>query len=102
MKCGGMISPLASLTKPESIGCWISAWTSVVSPLEVARTRIVDAITILLHSSWRMILSENRLAPAGSSPRPSFSGQCASAAAAADGDLDFLGCAVELAAGFHD
>src|SRR5919206_4568474 len=77
MKCGGMISPLASLTKPESIGCWISVWTSVVSPLEIARTRMVDAIRIL----------------------PKNAG---SAAAAADGHFDFLVCAVELAAGFHD
>src|SRR6202022_1516102 len=77
MKCGGMISPLASLTKPESIGCWISAWTSVVSPLKVARTRMVDAIRILL---WN----------------------AGSAAAAADGHFDFLGRAVKLAAGFHD
>src|SRR5229473_2691270 len=70
-----MISPLASLTKPESIGCWISACTSVVSPDEVARTRMVDAILLSL---------------------------CL-AAAAADGDFDFLGSAVKLAAGFdHD
>src|SRR6478735_7241225 len=72
MKCGGMVSPLASLTKPESIGCWISACTSVMSPLAVARTRMLDAIVSLL------------------------------AAAAADGDLHFLGRAVELAVGFHD
>src|SRR3954454_17911467 len=72
MKCGGMISPLASLTKPESIGCWISACTSVLSPSDVARTRMVDAMIILL-----------RLA-----------------AAAADRHLDFLVGAVELAAGF--
>src|SRR6266478_829471 len=77
MKCGGMISPLASLTKPESIGCWTRAWTSVVSPLEVARTRMVDAIRI-----------------------PSLN--AASAAAAANGNFDFLGRAVELATGFHD
>src|SRR3954452_2578481 len=75
MKCGGISSPLVSLTKPESIGCWISACTSVVSPLDVARTRMVDAM--------------------GFSLQPS-------AAAAADRDLDFLDCAVELAAGFHD
>src|SRR3982074_2358695 len=31
-----------------------------------------------------------------------FFGSCASAAAAADGHFDFLGCAVELAAGFHN
>src|SRR3981189_2330338 len=74
MKCGGMVSPLASLMKPESIGCWISACTSVVSPLKVARTRMVDAI---------------------------FYDPCL-AAAAADGDFDFLGGAVELAAGFDD
>src|SRR5215218_5871217 len=78
MKCGGISSPLASLTKPESIGCWISACTSVVSPDEVARTRMVEAIRILF------------VAPL--------------TAAAADGDFDFLGGAVELAAGFdhHD
>src|SRR4029079_11363725 len=75
MKCGGMISPLASLTKPESIGCWISACTSVVSPLDVARTRMVDAIVL---------------------------SSCPLAAATADGDLDFLVGAVELAARFHD
>src|SRR3982074_2250503 len=74
MKCGGINSPLASLTKPESIGCWIKACTSVVSPLDVARARMVDAMRNLLISS---------------------------AAAAADGDFDFLSCAVELAAGFH-
>src|SRR4029453_10730188 len=67
-----MISPLASLTKPESMGCWISACTSVMSPLDVARTRMLDAMSISL------------------------------AAAAADGDFDFLGRAVELAVGFHD
>src|SRR5712664_2466094 len=31
-----------------------------------------------------------------------FFGSCASAAAAADGHFDFLGCAVELASGFHN
>src|SRR5262245_27286513 len=76
MKCAGMSSPLASLMNPESIGCWISACTSVVSPLEVARTRMVDAICILLRAR--------------------------SAAATADGDFDFLVGAVKLAAGFHD
>src|ERR1700721_1284043 len=76
MKCGGIVSPLASFTKPESIGCWISTWTSVVSPPEIARTRMVDAIRMLLY--------------------------CASAAAAADGYLDFLDGAIKLAAGFHD
>src|SRR5438270_3584872 len=80
MKCGGMISPLASLTKPESIGCWTKACTSVMSTFEVARTRMVDAILISLFY-WRMF----RLP-----------------AAAADGDFDFLGGAVELAAGLHD
>src|ERR1700722_6911902 len=78
MKCGGMISPLASLTKPESIGCWISTWTSVVSPLEIARTRMVDAIGMLLVNA------------------------AASAAATADSYLDFLGGAIKFAAGFHD
>src|SRR6478609_5527336 len=73
MKCGGMISPLASLTKPESIGCWISACTSVMSPLDVARTRMLDAIGPILL-----------------------------AAAAADGDLYFLGRAVELAVSLDD
>src|SRR5438128_1638424 len=73
MKCGGISSPLASLTKPESIGCWINACTSVVSPLDVARIRMVDAIEFSLES----------------------------AAAAADGDLDFLGRAIKLAASFH-
>src|ERR1044072_5031080 len=73
MKCGGTSSPLASLTKPESIGCWIKACTSVVSPLDVARVRMVDAMRNLLSS----------------------------AAAAADGDFDFLGGAVKLAAGLH-
>src|SRR5262249_19887026 len=34
-------------TKPESIGCWISACTSVVSPVTVARTRMVDAIGVV-------------------------------------------------------
>src|SRR5258708_39893512 len=76
MKCGGMIAPLASLTKPESIGCWISACTSGVSPLEIARTRMVGVI-------WDAPVSSGL------------------AAAAADRNLDFLGCAVELAARFH-
>src|SRR5258708_33933890 len=76
MKCGGMIAPLASLTKPESIGCWISACTSVVSPLEIARTRMVDVIL----------------------DAPVSSGL---AAAAADRNLDFLGLAVELPPRFH-
>src|SRR5216683_4798112 len=40
--------------------------------------------------------------PSCRSPRACFSGSCASAAAAADGDFDFLGRAVELATGFHD
>src|ERR1700761_7677041 len=75
MKCGGMICPCASFTKPESIGCWISACTSVVSPVAVARTRMVDAMMCFLY---------------------------ALAAAAADGDLHFLGRAEQLAAGFHD
>src|SRR5438270_8076157 len=88
-----MISPLASLTKPESIGCWINAWTSVVSPLEIARTRMVDAIRILPSYNMRMIVSENRFRPIGSR---------VSAAAAADRHFDFLGRAVELAAGFDD
>src|SRR3979490_706099 len=76
MKCGGTSSPLASLTKPESIGCWINACTSVVSPLDVARARMVDAMRNLLEFS--------------------------STAAAADGHFDFLGGAVELAPGFHN
>src|SRR3954454_7235311 len=75
MKCGGTSSPLASLTKPESIGCWISACTSVMSPLDVARARMVDAMRNLP--------------------------EITSTAAAADRDFDFLGSAVKLAAGFH-
>src|SRR3954471_23748938 len=91
MKCGGIVSPFASLTKPESIGCWINACTSVISPLEVARTRIVEAMRFFLQLKvWRMVLPENRF--------PFFRIMHASAAATADGDLDFLGCAVELAA----
>src|SRR6185437_11306995 len=60
MKCGGMICPCASFMKPESIGCWISACTSVVSPFTVARTRMVDAIGFSLYLFLRMIWSKNR------------------------------------------
>src|ERR1700748_3282778 len=74
MKCAGISSPLESLTKPESIGCWISACTSVMSPLLVARTRMVDAMGLLLYL-WRL------------------------SAAAADGDFDFLVGLEQLAAG---
>src|SRR5258705_11723283 len=82
MKCAGMISPLASLTKPESIGRWISACTSGVSPLEVARTRMVDPISILPV----LYLSHD------------FAGKLDHALSAAftDGQLDFLVVAVEL------
>src|SRR4051812_31543321 len=55
------------------MGCWISVCTSVMSPLEVARTRMLDAIGPILLT-----------------------------AAAADGDLDLFGRAVELAVGLHD
>src|SRR5579864_4560813 len=68
--------PWASLTKPESIGCCTSACTSVTSPLATARTRIVDAICFCLPSTM-----------------------LPSAAAAADGDFDFFGRAVDLAVG---
>src|SRR4029450_12289560 len=93
MKCAGMISPLESLTKPESMGCWISACTSVMSPLLVARTRMVDAMGLLLYL-WRMILSENR--------RPLFRIMRKLAAAAANCDFDFLVGAVQLAAGLDE
>src|SRR5690349_12151061 len=75
MKCGGIVSPLESLTKPDSMGCWISACTSVMSPLLVARTRMVDAMGLLLY----------RLTTA-----------------AADGDFDFLVGLEQLAAGFDE
>src|ERR1700743_3799113 len=94
MKCAGISSPFASLMKPESIGCWISACTSVVSPLLVARTRMVDAMISCPYLFLRMILSENRV--------PLFWIRRESAAAAADADFDCLGGAVELAAGLHD
>src|SRR5690348_7823080 len=100
MKCAGMRSPFASLMKPESIGCWISACTSVVAPLLVARTRMVDAMGLASIYILRMILSENRYHFALT--RPFGSGSCALTAAATDGDLDFLGSAVELATGFDD
>src|SRR5271167_2335458 len=63
--------PWASLTKPESMGCCTSAWTSVVSPLRTARMRIVDAMLLVPLS----------------------------AAAAADCDFHFFGGAVNFAAG---
>src|SRR5215213_4966242 len=91
-----MISPLASLMKPESIGCWISACTSVVSPLEVARTRMVDAICIL-PSSYHA----HNVVGKPMSGFPDHA-RCPLAAATADGDFDFLVGAVKLAAGFHD
>src|SRR5262245_44508313 len=92
MKCGGMISLLESLTKPESMGCWISACTSVISPLLAARTRMVDAMGLLLYL-WRKILSENR--------RPLFR-IMRLAAAAADRDLHFLVGPEQLAPRFDD
>src|SRR5262244_1435682 len=93
MKCGGMISPFASFTKPESIGCWISACTSVVSPLLVARTRMVDPISLSYLFFAHDLVGK---------PVPTFSDHARLTAAAADGDFDFLGGAVELAAGFHN
>src|ERR1700755_1051733 len=94
MKCGGMSSPLASLTKPESMGCWISACTSVVSPLLVARTRMVDAICPI--PCLRVIPSKTGCSRSSRTARVNLT------AAAADGNFDFLVGLVELAAGLDE
>src|ERR1019366_3283533 len=75
MKCIGTMSPLASLRCPVSIGCSMRMRTSAVSTCSVARIFIGSAMSVS---------SPDRLC---------------SAAAAADGDLDFLGGGVELAVG---
>src|ERR1700722_12611467 len=93
MKCAGMNAPLSSFMKPESIGCWISVCTSVISPFVIARTRMVDAIGILLAHYFAHDLVGK--------PVPTFSDH-ALPAAAAHGHLDFLGRAIKLAAVVHD